>query len=206
MKKSKLIVSILLIILLLLFVLIPTIAYGVITHYSVIQVGSFYISVNNFIIVLIYFIRRLIRYGILILFLVLNQILKDKKKMIFSAITGCIMILIIGFNAIATLINYYQVFEYPQLFIFELNEFVSILIMVSIVVYIFNSIPNGTVLFFINTIFNISLIIAKILFTIVILSMKSGGAFMLSAAYNVIYILLLIIIDVLFIIYFWKNE
>lgn len=206
MKKSKLIVSILLIILLLLFIFIPTIAYGIITHHSVIQVGPLNILANNFITVLIYFIRRLIRYGMLILFLVLNLILKDKKKMIFNAILGCIMILIIGFNAIATLISYYQVFEYPQLFLFELNEFTSILIMASIVVYIFNSIPNGSVLFFVNTILNISLIIAKILFMIVILCMSSGGAFIFTSAYNIIFVLLLITIDGLFIFYFWKNE
>ena len=206
MKKSKLIVSILLIILLLLFIFFQTTTYYLSIRHSIIEIEFLNATFNVFTTIFVYFIRRLIRYGILILFLVLNLFLKDKKKMIFSAILGCVMILMIGFNTISTLISYYQVFENPRLFLFELNEFTSILIMASIVVYIFNSIPNGSVLFFVNTILNISLIIAKILFMIVILFMSSGGAFIFNSAYNIIFILLLITIDGLFIFYFWNNE
>ena len=206
MKKSKLIVSILLIVLLLLFIFFQTTTYYLSIRHGIFEIDSFNATFNVFTTIFVYFIRRLIRYGILILFLVLNLFLKDKKKMIFSAILGCVMILMIGFNTISTLISYYQVFENPRLFLFELNEFASILIMASIVVYIFNSIPNGSVLFFVNTILNISLIIAKILFMIVILFTSSGGAFVFNRAYSIIFVLLLITIDVLFIFYFWKNE
>ena len=207
MKKSKIIISVLIIILSLLLSLLPIVFNAIITHENVIGFGTLYnIMVNNYIVIIVSLIRSLIRFGLLILFLILNLVLKEKNKMIFNAIFGCIMILLISFNSIATLISYYDVISFPRLFIFELNEFTSILITASLVIYIFNSISNGKVLFFINTILNISLILVKILFMIVILLGYSSESLIIYGIYDLLYILLLIIIDALFIIYFWINE
>ncbi len=209
MKKSKIVISILLIIAILIFFIVPTIVNCFIHYHGVVNVlGVLNIQLGGYIGLAIYIIRRIIRYGVLLLFIVLNLFLKDKAKMIFNAIIGILMILMVGFNFIAIIISYLGVYHFSLIYVFELNDIINILITVSIIVYIFNSIPNGSVLFFINTIFNIAVSIAKILFTIII-AVDGGGMLInliLRGTYYTFYTLLFIIIDALFIMYFWKNE
>ncbi len=209
MKKSKIIISVLLIIAILIFFIVPTIVDCFIHYHGVVSVlGMVNIQLGGYIGLAIYIIRRIIRYGVLLLFIVLNLFLKDKAKMIFNAIIGILMILMVGFNFISIIISYLGVYHFSLIYVFELNDIINLLITVSIIVYIFNSIPNGSVLFFINTIFNIAVSIAKILFTIIIV-VDGGGMLsnlILRGTYYTFYTLLFIIIDALFIMYFWKNE
>ena len=209
MKKSKIVVSILLIIATLLFFIVPLIVNGIFNYGNIIRIGTYNIQVAGYLYFAIMVIRKIIQYGLLLAFLVFNMFLKDKPKMIFNAIIGFIMILVVGFNLITIITSYIGLFDVSNIttiYVFIINDIINVFITISIIVYIFNTIPNGSVIFFVNTIINVALIIAKILFTIVILFMSSGGAFVLNAIYDIFYIGLLITTDLLLIYYFWKNE
>ena len=208
MKKSKIIVSILLIIASLLLLIVPLFVNGYFQYTNVIRIGFVNINVVGYLAFAFLVIRKIICYGLLIIFIVLNIFLKDKPKMIFNAIIGVLMLLVTFFNLIAIIINYYDFIYYPTLLIYELSDILNVLITTSIIIYIFNSIPNGRVVYFVNTVFNVALVIAKIIFIIVILLINGGMLkyVIIRGVYDLFYILLLIVTDALFIYYFWKNE
>ena len=208
MKKSKIIVSILLIIAALLFFIVPLLVNGIYNYNNIIRIGALNIQYAGYLHFAIIVIRKIINYGILLIFLILNMFLKDKPKMIFNAIIGFLMILILGFNLTALIISYIGLYYHEVVVILGIIDVIDIFITLSIVIYIFNSIPNGSVIFFVNTIINVALVIAKILFTIVLLLVSSSvlSDLIFKGIYYLFYIGLFIITDALFIYYFWKNE
>ena len=211
MKKSKIsITGILLIIVLLVGILLSLIRYQLMSSNMIVISELNVIVTSRLISILYYFCIFLLNnaiYFLLIIYIILNMIIKNEKTMmIIKIFTFLLMGVFLVYSLVSsttTLITLFGTEYMIKLSIINLcGMTANIMIMLGIMIYIINSIPNGRVLYFINTVLMIGNILFSLLISVASIILSEIDFFLFV---SIIYTLVIFIARLLIPIYFYNN-
>ncbi|MBO4245111.1 MAG: hypothetical protein J5892_00015 [Bacilli bacterium] len=211
MKKNKFsITGIALIIFLLISFLLTLLRYQFIGN-NIVVLSGLNIVIFSRLVSILYFIFNFILnngiYFLLIIYIILNMLIKNEKAMM--AIRIIIFLLMGGFliylfvSDIVTLIN---LFGTSYLFMIGIINVLlmiaNLMIMLSIMIYIINSIPNGRLLYFINTVLMAAFIVLSLLCNIALLFLSTFNFYLIV---SILYTMVILVVRILIPLYFYHN-
>ena len=211
MKKNKFsITGIALIIFLLISFLLTLLRYQFIGN-NIVVLSGLNIVIYSRLVSILYFIFNFILnngiYFLLIIYIILNMLIKNEKAMM--AIRIIIFLLMGGFliylfvSDIVTLINLFGTsFLFVIGIINVLLMIANLMIMLSIMIYIINSIPNGRLLYFINTVLMAAFIVLSLLCNIALLFLSTFNFYLIV---SILYTMVILVVRILIPLYFYHN-